>query len=40
MSEATMNDVVESVKTLRAEFEKHSPDFEKIAKIEKGLEAF
>ena len=40
MSEATMNDVVESVKTLRAEFEKHSPDFEKIAKIEAGLEAF
>lgn len=40
MPEITMNDVVESVKTLREEFAKGSPDQEKIAKIEKGLETF
>jgi len=38
--ENTMNDVVESVKTLRAEMEKSAPDREKIEKIEKGLQAF
>ncbi len=40
MPELTMNDVVESVSALRSEFEKKSPDFEKIAKIETALEAF
>ena len=38
--EVTMNEVHESVKSLREEFEKKSPDFEKIAKIETALEAF
>lgn len=40
MSDLTMNDVVESVSALRAEFEKKSPDFEKIANIEASLETF
>ncbi len=40
MSEVTMNEVSEAVSTLRAEFEKKSPDFEKIGKIEAALESF
>lgn len=41
MSEAkTMNEVVEAVSALRAEFEKAAPDVGKIAKIEAALESF
>jgi len=38
MSDPTMNDVLNGVKELREEFEKKSPNFDKIEKIEKDLE--
>lgn len=38
MSDPTMADVMSGVKELREEFEKKSPDFEKIGKIEAALE--
>ena len=38
MSDPTMNDVMQGVKQLREEFDKKSPDFAKIEKIEKDLE--
>lgn len=38
MSDPTMKDVMDGVKQLREEFDKKSPNFEKIEKIEKDLE--
>lgn len=38
--EVKMNDVLELVKGIRAEFEKRTPDLDKISKFEKSLETF